>query len=140
VSGFGVGFLVGMTGVGGGSLMTPFLILFFGIHPATAVGTDLLYAGVTKIAGTAVHGLNRNIDWGVAGRLTAGSVPMTAATLFALSHFDIYGGAVQAVMMAVLSGALFATAAVLIFARRFWRSTPPISASWIRGGPRASLY
>jgi uncharacterized protein len=118
VSGFGVGLLVGITGVGGGSLMTPFLILFFGIHPATAVGTDLLYAGATKSVGTAVHGLNRNIDWGVVGRLAAGSVPMTAATLFALSHFDIYGGAMQAVMTAVLSGALFATAAVLIFRKK----------------------
>ncbi len=117
-SGFGVGFLVGMTGVGGGSLMTPLLILLFGIHPATAVGTDLLYAGATKSAGTAIHGLNRNIDWGVVGRLAAGSVPMIAATLFALSHFDIYGSAVKAVMTAVLSGALFATAAFLIFRKK----------------------
>jgi uncharacterized membrane protein YfcA len=55
VSGFGVGLLVGMTGVGGGSLMTPLLILLFGIHPATAVGTDLLYAAATKIAGSAAR-------------------------------------------------------------------------------------
>ena len=56
MTGFAVGLLVGMTGVGGGSLMTPLLILLFGIHPATAVGTDLLYAAVTKTAGSAVHG------------------------------------------------------------------------------------
>jgi hypothetical protein len=62
ISGFCVSLLVGMTGVGGGSLMTPLLILLFGIHPATAVGTDLLYAAATKSAGTLVHGLNRNID------------------------------------------------------------------------------
>src|ERR1700688_1984246 len=55
ISGFGVGFLVGMTGVGGGSLMTPLLILLFGIHPATAVGTDLLYAAATKTGGSLVH-------------------------------------------------------------------------------------
>src|SRR6201985_152323 len=55
-SGLAVGFLVGLTGVGGGSLMTPLLVLLFGIHPATAVGTDLLYAAITKTAGTAVHG------------------------------------------------------------------------------------
>ena len=54
-TGFAVGVLVGLTGVGGGSLMTPILILLFGIHPATAVGTDLLYAAVTKTAGSAVH-------------------------------------------------------------------------------------
>jgi Sulfite exporter TauE/SafE len=58
ISGFCVSLLVGMTGVGGGSLMTPLLMLFFGIHPATAVGTDLLYAAATKSAGTLVHGLN----------------------------------------------------------------------------------
>ena len=64
-SGFLVGLLVGLTGVGGGSLMTPLLILLFGIHPATAVGTDLLYAAATKTVGTAVHGFNRTIDWRV---------------------------------------------------------------------------
>ena len=63
ISGFGVGLLVGLTGVGGGSLMTPLLILMFGIHPATAVGTDLLYAAVTKSAGSVVHGFNRTVDW-----------------------------------------------------------------------------
>src|SRR3974377_1220859 len=114
-SGFGVGLLIGMTGVGGGSLMTPLLILLFGIHPATAVGTDLLYAAATKGAGTLVHGLNRNIDWRVVGRLAAGSVPTTALTLLALSGFGIYSGAAQGLITAVLSGALAATAAVLIF-------------------------
>src|SRR6185312_3862660 len=72
VSGVVVGALVGFTGVGGGSLMTPILILFFGIHPASAVGTDLLYAAATKTAGTAVHGFNKTIDWRVVGRLAAG--------------------------------------------------------------------
>ena len=62
-SGFGVGLLVGMTGVGGGSLMTPLLILLFGIHPSTAVGTDLLYAAATKTGGSLVHGLGRSIHW-----------------------------------------------------------------------------
>ena len=62
-SGFSVGLLVGMTGVGGGSLMTPLLILLFGIHPATAVGTDLLYAAATKTGGSLVHGWARSIRW-----------------------------------------------------------------------------
>src|SRR5207302_5940563 len=110
ISGFGVGFLVGMTGVGGGSLMTPLLILLFGIHPATAVGTDLLYAAATKSGGTLVHGLNRNIDWRVVGRLAAGSVPMTALTLLTLSGFGLYSGAGRGLITAVLSGALAATA------------------------------
>jgi uncharacterized protein len=117
-SGFVVGFLVGVTGIGGGSLMTPLLILLFGIHPATAVGTDLLYAAATKSCGTIIHGLNRNIEWRVVGRLAAGSIPMTAMTLVAFWHFDVHGGAVQAVMNAVLSSALFATAIVLIFRKK----------------------
>jgi hypothetical protein len=115
ISGFGVGVLVGMTGVGGGSLMTPLLIILFGIHPATAVGTDLLYAAATKSAGTLVHGLHRTIDWRVVGRLAAGSVPMTALTLLALSRFDIHGGAAQDLIREVLSSALAGTAVVLIF-------------------------
>src|SRR2546422_11239874 len=63
VCGFVGGLLVGMTGVGGGSLMTPLLILLFGVHPATAVGTDLLFAAATKTGGSLVHGLARTIAW-----------------------------------------------------------------------------
>jgi uncharacterized protein len=76
ISGFAVGLLVGMTGVGGGSLMTPLLILLFGIHPAAAVGTDLLYAAATKTAGSLVHGFNRTIDWRVVRRLATGMAVM----------------------------------------------------------------
>src|SRR5215510_10534359 len=85
LSGFGVGFVVGLTGVGGGSLMTPLLILFFGIHPVTAVGTDLLYASVTKSAGTLVHGFNKSVDWRIVGQLALGSVPAAAITLWLLA-------------------------------------------------------
>ena len=69
LSGFVVGAIVGLTGMGGGSLMTPLLILLFGVHPLTAVGTDLLYAAVTKTAGTAIHSKKGNVDWRVAGLL-----------------------------------------------------------------------
>src|ERR1700686_3349441 len=91
LSGFFVGALIGQTGMGGGSLMTPILVLFFGIHPATAVGTDLLYASATKTAGTLVHGLNRTVDWRIVGRLATGSVPATIVTLSVISHFDLSG-------------------------------------------------
>src|SRR6476469_4929900 len=93
LSGFCVGMLVGMTGVGGGSLMTPLLILLFGVHPATAVGTDLIYAAVTKTGGSIVHGFSRSIDWGVVRHLAAGSIPGTAATILALSRFDLNSSA-----------------------------------------------
>jgi len=80
-SGFGVGLLVGMTGVGGGSLMTPLLILLFGIHPATAVGTDLLYAAATKTGGSVAHGWARSIHWPAVIRLASGSIPASVLTL-----------------------------------------------------------
>jgi uncharacterized protein len=118
ISGFGVGVLVGMTGVGGGSLMTPLLIILFGIHPATAVGTDLLYAAATKGAGTLVHGIHKTIDWSVVSRLAAGSMPSTALTLLLLSHIDINGSAAHGLITAALSIALAATAAALIFRNR----------------------
>src|SRR6266853_993157 len=108
LTGFGVGFLVGMT-VGGGSLMTPLLILLFGIHPTTAVGSDLLYAAATKTGGTLVHGLSRTIDWRVVGRLSAGSVPTTALTLLALAQLDLRGAVAGGLITCALSGALFVT-------------------------------
>jgi len=86
LSGFVVGAIVGLSGMGGGSLMTPLLILLFGVHPLTAVGTDLVYAAVTKTAGTAIHSKKGNVDWRVAGLLAAGSVPTTVLTIWVLSR------------------------------------------------------
>jgi hypothetical protein len=114
-SGFGVGVLVGMTGVGGGSLMTPLLILLFGIHPATAVGTDLLYAAATKTAGSLVHGFARSIEWRVVRRLATGSVPATIVTLTALSFVKVQSETARALVTLVLCGALSMTACALIF-------------------------
>ncbi len=115
LSGFVVGMLVGMTGVGGGSLMTPLLILLFGIHPSTAVGTDLLYAAATKTVGSMVHGYARSIDWHVVLRLASGSVPATVVTLVVLSLFNLNGDAARSLITMVLSVALFSTALVLVF-------------------------
>jgi uncharacterized protein len=117
-SGFLVGMLVGLTGVGGGSLMTPLLILLFGIHPASAVGTDLLYAAATKTAGSAVHGFNRTIDWRVAGLLASGSVPMTVITIVALGDLGIHSLAVRNLITGILTMALLITALALIFRER----------------------
>jgi uncharacterized membrane protein YfcA len=118
VCGFVGGLLVGMTGVGGASLMTPLLILLFGVHPATAVGTDLLYAAATKTGGSLVHGLARTIDWTVVRRLAIGSVPSTALTLLVLSRFDVNGAAMRDLITTILSVALFLTAGLLIFRRK----------------------
>src|SRR5208282_5149639 len=118
LSGLIIGFIVGLTGVGGGSLMTPLLVLVFGIHPATAVGTDHLYAGITKISGSVVHGLNDAIDWRVARRLASGSVPAAALTLWTLSHLGVDSKGTSAVITTTLGFALILTAVTLIFRRR----------------------
>ncbi|HBK07467.1 MAG TPA: hypothetical protein DDZ81_16720 [Acetobacteraceae bacterium] len=119
LAGFFVGLLVGQTGVGGGSLMTPILVLGFGVHPATAVGTDLLVAAATKTVGTMVHGLNHTIDWRITGRLAAGSVPATLLTLVAISHFDIPGPGGGRIISLALGVMLLLTALSLVFRRRF---------------------
>ena len=80
-SGFAVGAMVGVTGVGGGALMTPLLVLLFGVAPATAVGTDLLYAAITKSGGTWVHARRGRVDWIIVRRLAAGSLPAALLTL-----------------------------------------------------------
>jgi uncharacterized membrane protein YfcA len=115
VSGFGVGLLVGMTGVGGGSLMTPLLILFFGVHPATAVGTDLLYAAATKTGGSLVHGAAHSIDWQIVRRLATGSIPASVVTLYVLSYMDLHSSAASSLVTLVLCAALLLTAMVLLF-------------------------
>ena len=118
VAGLAVGLLVGMTGVGGGSLMTPLLILLFGIHPATAVGTDLLFASVTKSVGTATHGLSQTVDWRITGRLATGSIPATIATILVLSRFGAPTPDIEHLMSLVLGIALVLTAAATLFRAR----------------------
>lgn len=114
LAGFLVGALVGMTGVGGGSLMTPILVLLFNFHPVTAVGTDLLYASVTKTVGTAVHGKRQTVDWHIVGGLALGSVPAAIATLFVMSRL---GAAEHTgfLLNTLLGSALFLTAFAVFF-------------------------
>src|SRR6201746_2726038 len=126
LSGFFVGLLVGQTGVGGGSLMTPILVLLFGIHPATAVGTDLLYASATKTVGTVVHGLNHTVDWRIVRRLGAGSVPGTVLTPLAISDFRVGGPGSGRIISLVLGIMLLLTALSLIFRKQFVRLMGPI--------------
>src|ERR1700730_2070955 len=119
LSGFFVGLLVGQTGMGGGALMTPLLILVFGVHPATAVGTDLLYASVTKTAGTLVHGLNQTVRWRIVALLAAGSVPATALTLLVISKVELSGSVASGVISGVLGVLLLLTSLSLFFRRQF---------------------
>jgi uncharacterized protein len=125
LSGFLVGLLVGQTGTGGGSLMTPLLVLLFGVHPATAVGTDLLYASATKSVGTLVHGMHHTVNWQIVTRLASGSVPGTIITLLILSQFNLNGRAAGAVISAALAVLLLLTASSLVFRRQFVEAVGP---------------
>lgn len=88
-AGFGVGFLVGLTGVGGGALMTPLLISTFGVAPAVAVGTDLLYAAVTKTVGGWRHHVAENVDWPIVIRLAVGSIPASIILLAVIAYWPL---------------------------------------------------
>jgi len=114
LSGFLVGLIVGVTGVGGGSLMTPLLVLFFGVSPATAVGTDLLYASLTKTVGGWVHGRRGTVDWKVVGLLGMGSLPAAVVTIALLKYLALEEKSLRSLVTSVLSVALLATAAVLL--------------------------
>mgnify|MGYP002135406376 CR=1 FL=1 len=119
IAGFSVGAIVGLTGVGGGSLMTPLLVLLFGIHPSVAVGTDLLYAAITKAGGTLAHGLKGTVDWSVTRRLATGSIPASAITLLVVGNFfpGGIGGAIGLIKVA-LGIALLLTAVAIIFRKK----------------------
>ena len=117
VAGLVVGFIVGMTGVGGGSLMTP-ILLWFGINPAAAVGTDLLYAAITKSSGVLVHKKHNNIDWSITGWLTLGSVPAAALTLWFLNSLSSDHQALSALIKHSLGYVLLLTALAVLFRKQ----------------------
>ena len=114
LSGFGVGLLVGLTGVGGGSLMTPLLILLFGTQATTAVGTDLLYAAATKSVGSLTHGFRKTVDWRITALLAAGSIPGSVSTIGALYLIGIRGGSSPRLITLTLGTALLLSAAAVL--------------------------
>ena len=118
LSGFSVGVLVGLTGVGGGSLMTPLLILLFGVHAATAVGTDLLFAACTKSIGVAVHARTNTIDWRITRLLATGSLPMAALTITILHQLNLRATALSQVVTPVLAVAILLAALLVLFQKQ----------------------
>ncbi|HWU67267.1 MAG TPA: sulfite exporter TauE/SafE family protein [Stenotrophobium sp.] len=120
VAGLVVGLAVGATGVGGGSLMTPILILLCGISPAVAVGTDLLYAATSKSFGVLLHGRHGSLDWKIVGLLASGSVPATFLTLYFLSHYET-GPQLDHLIKLTLAIAIMTTAALALFQDRLIR-------------------
>jgi uncharacterized protein len=138
VSGLFVGAIVGLTGVGGGSLMTPILVLLFGIHPATAVGTDLLYAAATKTVGTAVHGFSGTIVWRLTGLLALGSAPTAILMIFLLQHFGPFGAGASSVITFLLGCALLLTAIAMVLRSRL-EAFAASRAGRLSGSARALL-
>jgi len=118
ISGFAVGLLVGLTGVGGGALMTPMLIFGFNIAPAVAVGTDLIFAAITKTGGVLVHTRQSTVDWLIVRRLASGSLPAALATLAVLQAYDIQSLQAQKVITSILGLALILTSITLLWQRR----------------------
>lgn len=114
-AGFAVGLIVGLTGVGGGSLMTPVLIFFFGVKPHLAIGTDLLFAAFTKMGGTVSMARQRLVPWRVVGQLCAGSIPAALLSLWALKTLGPASGEAQRIMTTTLGFALLLTAAATLY-------------------------
>ena len=121
LSGFLVGLIVGITGVGGGSLMTPLLVLVFGVSPATAVGTDLLYASLTKSLGGWVHGKRGSVDWKVVGLLALGSLPAAVITIALLKYLALDEKTLRGLVTGMLSVALLLTATALLLKNQIKR-------------------
>ena len=118
LAGLLVGILVGLTGVGGGSLMTPLLVLMFGVAPQTAVGTDLLFAASTKTVGSSIHGWRDTVEWRIVRRLATGSIPAALVTLWALSYYGHIGKSSQHTILVVLACALGLTAISVTYQRK----------------------
>lgn len=119
-AGAAIGFCMGCTGIGGGSLMMP-VLLFMGIPSQVAVGTDLLYAAVTKCSAIVSHQRQRNIDWPTVRCLLLGSVPASLITLLALRYFQADGNSNDALITRSLGALLVLTAATLVFRSRLYR-------------------
>ena len=115
VAGFGVGLLVGLTGVGGGSLMTPILTLFFGVVPGVAVGTDLAFASVTKVAGTVAHRYRGTVHWDIVKRLCIGALPAAVLSTLALKQFGALSPEIGQIIRYSIAGSVALTVVALLF-------------------------
>ena len=131
VSGFAVGLLVGMTGVGGGSLMTPLLTLLFGVPPSVAVGTDLAFASITKSAGTLTHRLRGTIRWDIVKRLCIGALPAAVVATLALKSFGTLSPEIGQIIRYSIAGSVLLTVVALVFKGRM--------LTWINAHPEKQL-
>ena len=141
LSGFAVGALAGLTGMGGGSVMTPLLILLFGVEPAAAVGTDLLFAAATKTTGARVHAYRGNVDWRVVGLLAAGSVPAALVTICIITRLPPHSHALERAITLAIGVALLISGGALLFSRSGERFANKIAAAVSpRGKPALTIF
>ncbi len=132
ISGFIVGILVGLTGVGGGSLMTPLLTLLFGVSPSVAVGTDLAFASITKSAGTFTHNLRGTVNWHIVKLLSVGALPAAVLATIGLKHFGAPGHEIGQIIRYTIAASVLLTVVALIFKRRM--------VSWLNRHPEKQLH
>ncbi|MDQ1814092.1 sulfite exporter TauE/SafE family protein [Massilia sp. CCM 9210] len=138
ISGFGVGLLVGMTGVGGGSLMTPLLTLLFGVSPSVAVGTDLAFASITKAAGTFTHRLRGTVRWDIVRHLCFGALPAAVVTTLALKQFGALDKDIGQIIRYSIAGSVMLTVVALLFKGKMlaWVNAKP--GRQLQGRPLAA--
>lgn len=132
VSGFAVGLLVGLTGVGGGSLMTPLLTLLFGVPPTVAVGTDLAFAAITKGAGTFVHRVVGNVDWKIVRQLCFGALPAAVIATLGLKHFGTLSPEIGQIIRYSIAFSVMLTVVALLFRGKM--------QAWINAKPSRQLH
>ena len=134
--GFGIGFLVGMTGMGGGSLMTPLLILVFGTAPVTAVGSDITYAAVTKTVGGWRHLRLKTVNLGLSFWLAVGSVPAAIAGVWVIELLhDHYGDSLDDIVLTMLAIALIFVGVIVLVRSLFMHERVQRRARVVRADP-----
>ena len=132
VSGFAVGLLVGLTGVGGGSLMTPMLTLLFGINPTVAVGTDLAFASITKSAGTLAHRIRNTVHWDIVLRLCIGALPAAVVATLGLKYFGALDKHIGQVIRYAIAFSVLLTVVAIVFRGRM--------VAWMNAHPDRQLH
>jgi len=132
ISGFAVGLLVGLTGVGGGSLMTPLLTLLFGVSPTVAVGTDLAFASITKSAGTFTHKMRGTVNWHIVRLLCFGALPAALFATLCLKHFGALNQEIGQVIRYTIAVSVLLTVIALLFKRNM--------LEWLNRHPEKQLH
>ncbi len=131
ISGFAVGILVGLTGVGGGSLMTPLLTLLFGVSPTVAVGTDLAFASITKATGTFTHKLRGTVNWPIVKLLCIGALPSALLATLGLHYFGALNKEIGQIIRYTIACSVLLTVVALLFKAKM--------LSWLNSHPEKQL-